>query len=137
MASLQRALATLRIGGDLLVPEEISMRLGCQPTFAQVKGEVLHSKSGTRIARSSMWQLEATVTEPWNLDYQVAELLGKMTTDLDVWKSLAASFKVDLFCGWFMASSNDGVSVSPVTLLSLGQRNIQLELDIYDPDTDA
>ncbi len=33
-----------------------------------------------------------------------------------------------------MGSSNDGVSLSPRVLLALGERGIELGLDIYDAD---
>lgn len=35
-----------------------------------------------------------------------------------------------------MGSSNDGVSLSPRALLALGQRGIELALDIYDAGED-
>ena len=81
-----------------------------------------------------MWRLSATETVPENLDGQVGELLGQVTSDLSVWSDLATRFRVDLFCGWFMGSGNEGVAISPETLLALGQRCIQLSLDIYGPE---
>jgi len=43
-------------------------------------------------------------------------------------------FEVDIFCGLFMGSSNEGLSLSPRTLSALGQCGIELGLDIYGPD---
>jgi hypothetical protein len=81
-----------------------------------------------------MWRLCAKESKPEDLDSQVSELLGQVTADLTVWSDLAHRFRVDLFCGWFMGSGNEGLSISPETMLSLGQRCIQLELDIYGPN---
>jgi hypothetical protein len=89
------------------------------------------------VARRGQWHLAATDSAPEDLDGQVAELLAKLTGDLAVWSDLSRRFDLDLFCGWFMGSSNEGVLVSSKTLLSLGQRGIDLGLDIYGPDTDA
>lgn len=36
-----------------------------------------------------------------------------------------------------MGSSNDGVSLSPRTLLALGERGIELGLDIYEADEEV
>lgn len=80
-----------------------------------------------------MWRLSATDCEPENLNEQVSELLGRVTSDPLVWKELTTRFRVDLFCGWFMGSGNEGVEISPSTMLALAQRGIQLSLDIYGP----
>jgi Domain of unknown function (DUF4279) len=139
MAHLQRAVATLRIMGDDLIPDEVSALLGVQPTMSQTKGQEIPTSSppGFRLARTGIWRLAGTETEPENLDGQVRELLDRLNTDISVWHSLAKRFKIDLFCGWFMGGSNEGVVISPATLLALGERGIELGLDIYGPETDA
>lgn len=43
MAHLQHAVASLRIAGDDLVPDEISTLLGAAPTHAQTRGQESHS----------------------------------------------------------------------------------------------
>ncbi|KQW63550.1 hypothetical protein ASC92_23565 [Variovorax sp. Root411] len=84
-----------------------------------------------------MWRLDAEVTEPENLGEQIFELLRRTTTDLDVWQALSGRFRVDLFCGWFMSGSNEGVEISPVTMIALGARGIVLSVDIYSPDVEG
>jgi hypothetical protein len=81
-----------------------------------------------------MWLLEASETVPADLDAQVDELLGRLTPDLGTWHELADRFSVDLFCGWFMSRLNEGLEVSPRTLLALGERRVVLGLDIYGGD---
>ena len=136
MGPMQRSAATLRIVGDDLVPAEVSSLLGCAPTMAQKKGELLvGKKTGTkRIARIGMWRLQSTDREPENLDGQIEEILGKVTEDVETWKALTRRFRVDLFCGLFMGSGNEGVAISPGALFALGQRGIELALDVYGPD---
>jgi hypothetical protein len=139
MAQLNRAVATLRVMGDDLIPNEVSVLLGAQPTAAQVKGQEIPTKSasGFRIARSGLWRLRTVDTSPEDVDGQVNELLSKLTSDLAVWRDLSRRFRIDLFCGWFMSSSNEGLNISPQTLQALGERGIELALDIYGPDTAA
>jgi hypothetical protein len=108
--------------------------LGSEPTSCRTKGEVWTGpKTGKElISHTGSWHLKATSREPEDLDGQVAELLGKLTKNLDVWASLSRKFRIDLYCGLFMKSSNEGAMISPATLAALGDRHIALGLDIYD-----
>lgn len=133
MGQIHHSAATLRIFGDDLRPDEISQMLKCQPTKAELKGEVIRYSSGReRTVKRGNWRLIAQRAEPENLDGQIQWLLSQVSGDLNVWKSLTQIYDVDLFCGLFMQSSNDGLSLSPETMLMLGRRGIELGLDIYD-----
>ena len=70
---------------------------------------------------------------PGNLEGQIRELLAGTTTDLNVWQYLGQSLKVDIFCGLFMDEWNEGETLNPETLKLLGDRGINLALDIYAP----
>lgn len=135
MAAFDHSLVTLRLFGDDLLPDEISALLGATPTASHHKGQELKgSQSGVmRVARTGSWRLDAERREPEDLETQVFELLDQLTGDLAIWESLAR-FRPYLFCGLFMGSSNDGVSLSPRLLLALGERGIELGLDIYEAD---
>lgn len=134
MPSFERSRATLRISGDLLVPDKISLMLGSEPTNSRQKGDEIIGKSTgqPRIARTGIWRLEAKTREPEDLCGQIDEILGKLTNDWEVWAEVRRSFCVDLFCGLFMGSGNDGISLSPECLQALGKRGIELALDVYD-----
>lgn len=135
MAQLHKSVATLRICGDDLNPAEITDLLALPPTNAQRKGdEFVAPRTGrVRIAKSGMWSLEAADCEPENLDGQVQELLSKTSQDLSVWQKLSARYRIDLFCGLFMAEWNEGLSLSPRTLAALAKRGIEIGFDIYGP----
>jgi hypothetical protein len=135
MAAIKRSCAALRIFGDALVPGEISRLLGCEPTMAHAKGDELPiGKAGNvRIARSGMWRLLAEDREPEDLNGQIEDILGRLSGDLTVWAALGKSYGMEIFCGIFMSSSNDGMQISSGNQLALGQRGIGLVLDIYDP----
>lgn len=137
MAQLARSVATLRIIGDDLIPDEVSALLGCSPTHAQRRGDHVPMKHGERVASFGMWRLAATDTEPENVNSQIGQILEKLTSDLASWRSLAGRFRVNLFCGWFMEEGNEGLSISPSNLVALGERGIELDLDIYAPSADA
>ena len=135
MAHLQRSVASLRVGGDALRPERITKLLGHEPTRGQIKGEeIIGPVTGNkRIIKTGMWVLEAADCEPENLDAQISDLLGKLTADLSIWAQIKSEFKLDLFCGLFMGVNNEGLSISAASLEALGQRGIELALDIYGP----
>ena len=136
MAHLDRTVATLRIAGDDLQPAEISALLGHAASKQHVKGEVFVGKvtGRSRVAKTGMWRLEATDAVPEDLDGQIAELLGKLTGNLAAWSQISKKYEIDLFCGLFMKVSNEGLSISAESLKALGERGIELSLDIYGPD---
>ncbi len=138
MTVFDHSQVTLRFSGDDLTPVAITALLGASPTAAHHKGQQLTgSQSGAvRIARTGSWGLSAARREPEDLEAQIFEILDQLTGDLAVWQSLAR-FRPDLFCGLFMGSSNDGVSLSPRVPLALGERGIELGLDIYEADEEV
>jgi hypothetical protein len=131
MAKLARALATLRIIGDELVPDEITAALGCEPTRSHARGETLTCRGVTTTARSGMWSLAAEETTPADVDSQVSSILGRLTSDETTWSRLSTSYCIDLFCGWFVERLNEGVTLKPETMLALGRRGILLDVDLY------
>ena len=78
-----------------------------------------------------MWTIEAAEREPADLDAQIQEILGQLPEDLAVWKYIAGEYRIDLFCGWFLDTWNEGVSISPESLSALGSRGILIDIDIY------
>jgi hypothetical protein len=89
-----------------------------------------------RAARTGQWHLQAARKEPEDLSGQIDELLGKLTGDMQAWATIRETCRIDLFVGLFMNSGNNGLSVSPSHLLALGERGIELGLDVYDPSED-
>jgi len=135
MPQLSESMMSLRISGEALIPDDITRLLGAPPTHSLKKGDVKYrSKDGREtIAKAGTWQLTAAIRTPEDTDGQVAEILGKLTDDMSVWTSLSQQFQVDLYCGWFMTDTNEGVSISPQTLAALGARGIEFGVDIYAP----
>ena len=118
------------------MPDEITRLLGVAPTLAEIKGEpIINPVSGkTRRARSGMWLLQTADRSPADMDGQIQEILSQTTNDLAVWQSLAKRYEIDLFCGLMMARSNEGISLSAQSISALGERGIEVGLDIYDKD---
>jgi hypothetical protein len=136
MARVQKSSVTLRIGGNDLIPDEITKLLGAKPTSAEVKGQkIVGRKTGhVRIAKMGMWRLEAKDREPEDMDGQIQEILSQLTSELHVWRGIGERYELDLFCGIFLGGSNEGMTLSAASLASLGERGIEVGLDIYSGD---
>jgi hypothetical protein len=137
MAAIHRSAVTLRVMGDDLDPADITRLLGHAPTRAHAKGQTWTSRTtgSERIHKFGAWILITDDAEPEDIDAQAAALLSKVTPDLAIWREIAARFEIDLFCGLFMEDSNESGNLSARTLLALGERGIELALDIYaSPD---
>jgi hypothetical protein len=134
MPSIAKSVATLRILGDSLIPEEITAIIGSTPTSSYRKGDVKLLPGGQKIVRKSgMWLLEVRDRAPEDINAQVLEIIDNTTQDLPIWRSLCQRYEVNLFCGLFMGESNEGISLSVSTLLALGERGIEIDFDVYAP----
>jgi hypothetical protein len=132
MAALARSTATLRIAGDDLDPPAVSQLLNAIPTLTRAKGQTVKPGS-VAVARTGQWHLSAKETEPADIDEQVEGILAQLPADLDIWRSLTARYRVDLFCGCFMNERGEGLEVSAETLSALGNRGIKLGICLYPP----
>ena len=135
MAQVEKSRVTLRVGSGDLIPDEITKLLGTAPTYSMIKGQPKpHRKTGEPtkyLAKIGMWSLSAKDREPEDMDGQIQEILSQTTSDLKIWRKIAEKHEIDLFCGIFMAGTNEGMSLSPSSLTALGERGIELALDIY------
>ncbi len=122
--------AALRFRGDDLDPDEVTELLGCAPSRARRKGDV--GRGPATVARTGSWQLRVAERPGGDLDGQVAGLLGRVTSDLSIWRTLNARYRCDVFCGLFMRSGNDMAYLSAATSRMLGERGLELAFDIYD-----
>lgn len=133
MPYLHHSCAALRIAGDSLAPDSISRLLGCSPTLGYVKGQIEPSKGKPIVRETGGWHLDAVEQQPGNLDAHVAELFGRVNSDLSAWATLSGEHNIDLFCVYFMSEADEGVETSAETLKALGDRGIKLGLRIYSP----
>ena len=133
MAALHESAVTLRIGGDALKPEAVSKLLSCQPSIAFAKGDIKPSKLRPIVRKSGMWALKAKMRQPANLDAQISEIFGRLLTDLAVWATLSEEFDIDIFCGFWMRETDEGMTISAETMKILSDRGIRLGFSVYAP----
>ena len=80
--------------------------------------------------------MSALEQKPENLDVQIKEILAQLTNDLGVWRELTDKYQSNVFCGMFMSTGNDGISLASATLLALGNRGLEVWMDVYDHTED-
>ncbi len=124
--------------GEDLDPDEISRLLGGEPTFAHKIGDQFVGRvtKRVRVAKSGMWSISVADRKPGDINGQIAEILNPLSQDIGIWRDIADRYRTDLFCGLFMGSSNDGLSISADSLLALGSRGVEIDFDIYDGGSD-
>ena len=133
MSTIDSSKSTLRLFGDNLDPDEITRLLGKRPTKSERKGDkrIGRVTGNESTVRTGSWRLEATIQSPGNFDEQIREILADLTDDFAVWLDLTSNYHADIFCGVFMSSSNDGISLGSKTMLLLGERGLTIGFDIY------
>jgi hypothetical protein len=121
--------------GDDLEPAAVTELLGVMPTFAARKGELVERRGRTHPQGTGIWLLKHA-TEPsmeWDLDAAVVTLLASLPADAAIWQELGRRYSLDVFCGLFMSSDNQGFDLAPATLAALGARGLRLSADVYGP----
>ena len=126
---------SLRLSGDTLDPDEISILLDCQPTDSYRKGDVLPNNRNRGVAQTGMWLLSGKKTGKISLEKQIFELFSRLSDDLEIWRKLTSQYHSDLFCGLFMDSWNRGIDFSPQLMAQISARGLTLDLDIYYVET--
>lgn len=132
MGVLHKSAASLGFYSDELDPSHISEVLGAQPTVGVRKGGIWNTHSGAeKIAVTGSWRLNFERRSPGDLDGQIQEILAKLTSDTAAWRVLSERYKGRIFCGLFLASGNEGISLEPATITAIGERGLLLDFDIY------
>jgi hypothetical protein len=111
MPGLHDTTVSLRIFGDDLEPVEITRLLGAEPSTSYSKGErySVGIKKGEYARRKTgAWIMSSGSPSPGDLNSQITAILTPLTKDLEVWDCLAKRFRLDVYCGVFMALTNEG-----------------------------
>lgn len=72
------------------------------------------------------------MTDEWDCNYAVSELLSMIKINDDEWNKLVSEFKVDIFIGLTLDNNrNKGFQLEPEMMRSLANKNISIGFDIY------
>ena len=124
---------TLRVAGEGLDPDHINSLLNAAPTKVLPNRKAV-KLDGTVISFGTLWSLDLS-SDDCESDADVEDairlLLSRLTSDLTVWKELTQTYRVDLFCGIYLKTTNRGFEISTEVLKLLSERNLTIGFDIY------
>jgi hypothetical protein len=109
-ATYFRFSATLRIHGDGVPFQEITERLGVEPTHIHRKGEQRGPRSPAW--RDDAWHFDPAVPETEPLESHINALWQVVRPQVEYLKALKLRFKIDVFCGYRSNSDTAGFEVS-------------------------
>ena len=79
--------------------------------------------------------LELRFKKEMNIELVVAinQLLNGLSPNLEAWEDLTSRFRVDIYCGLFLAegTGNEGFSLTPKTARRLAARRVEVGFDLY------
>lgn len=122
---------SLQIFGDELEPEGVSALLGGAPTHSHRKDELVEGDALP--AATGAWVLEASLPESAEIEESVANLFGRLTSDVDEWATLSAQFAVDIRCELELVESgdsSDAFDLSPRLAAALAERGVVLSFSL-------
>ena len=133
----QRTYATLRIYPERYGPEEVTARLGLEPSKWQSRGEVW--VPGSRPAPVHAWLLSSDgVIASRDVRLHIDWLLSRIGSRGEMIRTLQAEgCKMDISCFWVSASGHGGPSVRPAQMGELARLNLELWFDVYLGGDDA
>lgn len=134
MDNLKRATVSVLIDGDDLVPAEISTLLGANPRLGVRKDEVFLGSHGKHIkAKTGKWKFGDDWVSPPDLDGQIAGVLALLTKDMSAWHEVTSRFHCYLSVGGYFNDWTGGITLQPITMKSLADRNLPIDFDLYAP----
>src|SRR5262249_22152377 len=128
----QDARASLCIHAQRIDLERLTKDIGCAPSRAQVRGEVIPGRSVP--ARIGLWSLEAPCS--LRLDAQLKYLLDKTTASAGKWRRLRQAHDVQVRCSVFLRSWSEGVDLARQLIEELGRRHWSLGFTAYSAGGD-
>lgn len=106
--------------------QAISTSLGCEPTHAHRRGEVVKRRPPARIG---LWSLDA----PKDLYFpdKLAYLIKNTTSNHNTWDALASTHRIELRCAVFLHRWTDGFTIPSELLAEIGIRHWQFGISVY------
>lgn len=120
----------LRFSGLDLDPDELTRLLGASPTEAHRLGDTVQIPRPPHPATDGTWAIH-TKRSTHDIEEQLTALFARLTSDLEVWRSLTSRYQADLFCGVFLAWFGHGFSMSPALHRALADRHLLIIFDMY------
>jgi hypothetical protein len=120
----------LRVESEHLLPDQVSIDLGLEPSFVRRAGE---RRSGTSVFSKSVWAFGgARPAKEWNsIEDGLHHLLDVLTPKRTQLEPYFQQCSVYWWCGKFQSSFDGTLTLSPATLSALAKFGAPLTLASY------
>jgi hypothetical protein len=132
--------ATFSVFSTSLTHQEISDRLGLQPTRTHTKGQPRGARrrdgsiDPSNVWKDSAWQLTSPLARDRILAEHINWLLDTIEPKAEAIKALRAECSlIRLFCGFASHGGQGGFSLDTDTLGRISKLGLNLDLDLYPP----
>jgi hypothetical protein len=132
----------LHVGGDVIdcmanlcmYAEELDIQalsslLGCNPTEAHRKGDVIKKRPPASIG---LWCLESP--ENLLLPEKISFLIKNTTSDKNAWDKIASTHDIQLRCSLFLHSWTEGFEIPANMIAEVGSRHWKFGMSIYSAE---
>jgi len=123
-----------RIEGTLLIPSEVTNKLGLNPCYVENIGDSINKKR----KNIALWSYDGISSEKnfieqeWKtLEEGLLYILEKLQPKLDIIQTEFSTHKRFLWCGYFQESFNGGPKFSPKLLKKLSDFETELIISNY------
>lgn len=130
--------AQFRLFGDMLDPQQVTSRLGINPTLVHAKGDRKDSvPNREEVWQSGTWQLGSGLADSCPLEEHLTALLDVLSPVAEaIQRLLDNGCRADFFCGCFLRDWNQVVTLSPSAIRRIALLGAAITLDIYDDDSE-
>lgn len=137
--ALQRAKVSLAIAGDDLDPQQVTGLLEGDPRRGVQKGEAYTGHNGQqRVARTGIWLFGGDCWDDApDIGNQITTLLGRLTQDLDIWRSVTNRYESYINVGGHFRDWTGGLTLEAPVLRLLVERGLNIDFDLYAPAASA
>jgi Domain of unknown function (DUF4279) len=127
--------AALRVMSEILDPDEVTARVGIDPTEAHARGTP-KSRRDPRSARrrSSIWLLESGLPRTASLREHLDSLSRSIRPHLRKFTSLTGEATIDFFIGLNLDPGQSSFEIDDSFLQMCGVLHAKLIFDLYTPD---
>jgi hypothetical protein len=122
---------SLIIYGEELDPDQITKRLGIEPSRARKRG--WQSRHGVRPLPHGFWSLKREGKNPEDPGDTLSALLALLPDDDALWQDLSREFKIHVRFGIFLEDWNRGFGLPPAAVARVARLGAAMDFDIYGP----
>ena len=116
-------------------PDDITQKLGVEPTETRLKGEMREIGEGKHRREKenieNAWILRSELPRNTPIEKHIENLLNKIAPHKQNFIDVAKSYVFQFNCAIYYYEANPGILLSPTILKKAGELNIPLSFDIY------